>query len=138
VWTQEHNGRKQAGGVIDAGHIRTDAPCVWWNPAGSQGSVPIAGEDMPLTTDDVHTILTAKSLPADTPTMSLGTVVMDAQAKARAAAAGVDALTGKVDALAAKIAALPTTAAPAAPLSDADKDDIAKRVADLLAGRLES
>jgi len=103
-----------------------------------QGSVPIAGEDMPLTTDDVHTILTAKSLPADTPTMSLGTVVMDAQAKARAAAAGVDALTGKVDALAAKIAALPTTAAPAAPLSDADKDDIAKRVADLLAGRLES
>ena len=103
-----------------------------------QGSVPIAGEDMPLTTDDVHTLLTAKSLPADTPTMSLGTVVMDAQAKARAAAAGVDALTGKVDALAAKIAALPTTAAPAAPLADADKDDIAKRVADLLAGRLES
>ena len=58
--------------------------------------------------------------------------------EARAAAAGVDALTGKVDALAAKVDALPTAAAPAAPMSDADKDDIAKRVADLLAGRLES
>ena len=43
-----------------------------------------------------------------------------------------------ITALDAKIAAIPTTAVPAGPMSDADKDDIAKRVVDLIAARVES
>lgn len=30
VMTQEHNGKKEYGGTIDTGHVRTDAPHVWW------------------------------------------------------------------------------------------------------------
>lgn len=30
--TQEHNGKKLAGGTVDIGHIRTSAP-IWWRPA---------------------------------------------------------------------------------------------------------
>lgn len=94
--------------------------------------------DMALTADDVHTIVTAKSLPADTPTMSLGTAILSAKDKATSADAKADALAAKVDALAAKVDALPTTTAPAGPLSDADKDDIAKRVLDGFAERQQS
>lgn len=46
VMTQEHNGRRMAGGVVDIGHCRTSAPHVWWNPRGPVGSAPVTGDDM--------------------------------------------------------------------------------------------
>jgi hypothetical protein len=47
VCTQEHNGKKMFGGTADIGHIRTDAPCVWWNPEG---------QNMDLTDDNLNDI----------------------------------------------------------------------------------
>ena len=34
IWTQEHNGKALAGGVVDVGHIRTSAP-IWWKEASA-------------------------------------------------------------------------------------------------------
>ena len=51
LWTQEHNGQRLAGGIVDIGHIRTTAP-IWWTTAHTDGG------DMAttLTPDDLKNI----------------------------------------------------------------------------------
>jgi len=129
VQTQERNGVKLAGGALDIGHIRTDAPHVFWNPAGQHGSAQTTGDDE-VTPEDIDAVATAtvkKLLATGLGSSGVPTVGVALQSGYND---GVETLG--------LVKALPTTAAPAAPLTDADKDDIAKRVADLLAGRLES
>jgi hypothetical protein len=125
VWQYTDGLAKYAGGGLH--HADTNA----FKGTEAQLAVLFNGatedQDMAMTTDDVHTFVTAASLPADTPTMSLGTVVMDAQAKARAAAAGVAALAPKVDQILAALGQPPVAtvdvaalAAALAPLLNAD------------------
>jgi len=90
---------------------------------------PPQEEDMALTADDLHTLLTTLCLPATNPTETLGTAILDAQNKARDAATGVAEVGAKVDALTAAVAAIGT--------AGVDQDALAAKVADLLAARLK-
>ncbi|HEU0241233.1 MAG TPA: glycoside hydrolase domain-containing protein [Micromonosporaceae bacterium] len=60
----------------------------------------------------------------------------DASTYQDSGAAWHDQVNTSLAQLKAAVAAIPTTTLPAGPLTDADKDDIARRVADLLAARL--
>jgi len=131
VQTQERNAVKKFKGDVDLGNTRVGAPHVWWDRPG--GKSPVLGSttgDDEVTPEDIDAVATAtvkKLLATGLGSSGVPTVGVALQSGYND---GVETLG--------VVKALPTTAAPAAPLSDADKDDIAKRVADLLAGRLEA
>jgi len=68
------------------------------------GGTPMAGFDA----TDLHFLLTTKALPNDTPTETVGTALLQAQAHAASADAKLDGLGKKVDTLLAAIQALAT------------------------------
>lgn len=91
-------------------------------------------EDMPLTPDDAK--LVVNTLKADPSYVDLTWRVQAIANALDSYAAG--SMKGDPVELTRMLKALSTTALPAASLSDADKADIAKRVADLIAARLAS
>lgn len=128
LWTQEHNGQRLAGGVLDIGHIRTTAP-IWWTTARSDGG------DMAVTlgVDDIKAIATAvvAKLRADQS-------YIDATWRIQAMANGLDAYAaGSMKGQEVGLTKLIKSISGATPGAPADPEVTADAVADELAARLK-
>jgi hypothetical protein len=81
IWTQEHNGVRLHGGVIDIGHIRTDAPIMWATSSGASVPTTPTEDDMPLTSADANTVWAAPVPNGTGETM--GVVMADLEARTK-------------------------------------------------------
>lgn len=128
VWTQEHNGRNLAGGNVDIGHIRTTANILW------RGNTMTAADD--VWNDDIIANPTQRVDHATNPTTKAGFALGDAWQQIYNLAAKLSTTNVVLNELVSNVAKIPTTAVPAAPLSDADIQRIATALANQLRGTL--
>lgn len=131
IWTQEHNGQNLAGGNVDIGHIRTTAPILW----------ATKGADMTQPGD----VWSYKPVPPWPNTIDetawgqlneIHNIAIAANNKASTLVADMAVISTQMDSLKNAVGAIPTTAIPAAPLSDDDIQRIATALANQLRGTL--
>lgn len=124
VMTQEHNGRDLAGGNVDIGNTRTDAPCVWWNP---EGVSPMAmnWSDQVVESGDPNNPEWSVSGTYKWMVSQLRTLV----SRSGAAATQAGNLSLKLDQLAAKLDAVAGAQAPAVDVNELARAIVAEAIA---------
>lgn len=129
MWTQEHNGQNLDGGNVDIGHIRETANIQW-----RDGRMTTIADE--VWNDDIIANPTQRTDHATNPTTKAGFALGDAWQQIYNLANKLGILQTTVSTLVSDVAKIPTTAVPAAPLSDADIQRIATELANQLRGTL--